>query len=89
MLYKEVLIGLGISISSILTDELVYIGDAFSSGLSVFFSLPAFVWLLFQGRSYFFGNDLHTCAHAVYTSRGYYLRVTFISLRASNCAATI
>ena len=32
-------------------------------------------------------NYLHMCA--VYSSRGYYLRTAFISLRASDSAATI
>ena len=32
---------------------------------------------------------IHTCAHAVYTSSGYYSRAEFILFRASNCAATI
>ena len=34
-------------------------------------------------------NHSHTCACAVFTSRGYYLRAVFISFRASDCAATI
>ena len=34
-------------------------------------------------------NYLHLYVYAVYTSHSYYLRVVFILLRASNCAATI
>ena len=34
-------------------------------------------------------ESIPTCAHAAYTSCGYYLRVVFIPLRASDCWATI
>ena len=38
---------------------------------------------------YIGGNYQYTCSCTMCTSHGYYLRVVFISLRASDCAATI
>ena len=34
-------------------------------------------------------NCSHMCACGAYSSYGYYLRAAFVSLRASDCAATI
>ena len=68
----------------------------------IFFLLFVLVWLLFEGSYYsraafissasmviVIRNYSHTCACAVYTSRGYCLRAAFISFRAFNYAATI